>query len=194
MLYSRKHLSPRGRDEAVARSCHIHQLVSVIVADDQRIKAMRSGEIPADDKLLSAIHAILDPGAASFSRLVVAVLLLADDSFQPLLADRGKQVVWRGFDVINNPDSLVLDNKEAFQERSTLDQRKPCEVPTFPTQQIENVVMNPRCLSAEVLQEVEVRAAALIDCDQFSIDDCSLGQIRQRPHDVGKLSIERSSP
>src|SRR5215470_9602483 len=115
MLHFRKHLSPRGRDEAVARSCHIHQLVAVIVADDQRIKAMRSGEIPADDKLLSAIDAVFDPGTASLARLVVAVLFLPDNSFKPLFADRGKQIVWRRLDVIHNPDSLVLHNKETFQ-------------------------------------------------------------------------------
>src|SRR5215472_11866238 len=130
MLQLRKHLSPRGRDKSVASSCHIHQLVSVIVADDQRVNAVRSWKIPADDKLLPAIHAIFDPGAASLARLVVAVLLLADDSFQPLLADRGEQIVGRCLDVIHNPDSLVLENKETFQERSTLDQRKPCEVTT----------------------------------------------------------------
>src|SRR5262249_23932237 len=151
-------------------------------------------KIPADDELLPTIHPILDPGAASFSRLVVAVLLFPDNSFKPLLADRGKQIVWHRLDVIYNPDSLVLGNKEAFQERSTLDQRKPGEVMTLPAQQIKNVVKNPRCLSAEVLQEVEVRAAAFIDCDDFSMDDCSLGQIRQRLHDVGKLSIERFFP
>ena len=53
---------------------------------------MRSGEIAADDELLSTIHAILNPGAAALSRLVVAVLLFRDDSFETLLADGGEQV------------------------------------------------------------------------------------------------------
>src|SRR5215467_4431130 len=35
MLQLRKHLSPRGRDKAVASSRDIHQLVAVVVADDQ---------------------------------------------------------------------------------------------------------------------------------------------------------------
>src|SRR5215510_1065189 len=103
---------------------------------------MWPGKIAADDELLPAIQTILDPGAASFSWLIVTVLLFPDNSFQPLLADRDKQIVWRRLDVIHNPDSLVLDTKETFQERSTLDQRKVCEVTTLPAQHIENVVMN----------------------------------------------------
>jgi hypothetical protein len=39
MLQPRKHLSPRGRDKSVPRSCYIHQLVSVRVADNQRVNA-----------------------------------------------------------------------------------------------------------------------------------------------------------
>ena len=54
--------------------------------------------------------------------------------------------------------------------------------------------MNPRYFSTETLQEIEVGATAVIDCDQFSINDCSLEQIRQCVHDVGKLSIERFLP
>src|SRR5260370_42493291 len=68
MFQFRKHLSPGGRDKPVPSSCDIHQVVAVIVADDQRVKAMWPREIAADNKLLSAIHAILDPGAATFSR------------------------------------------------------------------------------------------------------------------------------
>jgi len=43
-------------------------------------------KVAPDDELLATIHAILNPGAASFSRLVMAVFLLPDDPFKPLLA------------------------------------------------------------------------------------------------------------
>src|SRR5712691_1197787 len=62
MLQFGKQLAPGGRNKSVTRSCHIHQVVSVVVADDQRVKTARSGEIAADYELLSTIHAILDPG------------------------------------------------------------------------------------------------------------------------------------
>src|SRR6266851_7379258 len=52
MFQFRKHLSPGGRDKSVPRSCHIHQLVFVIVANDQRVDAVRSWEIAANYKLL----------------------------------------------------------------------------------------------------------------------------------------------
>ena len=75
MFQFRKRLSSGALDEPVPRSCHIHQSLSVIVADDQGVNAMRSGKIAANDELLATIHAILDLVAASFSRLVVAVLV-----------------------------------------------------------------------------------------------------------------------
>jgi hypothetical protein len=100
MLQFRKDLSPGGWDKSVSRSCHVHLLVPVVVADDQGVKAVRSGEIGTDDQFLSAIHAIFDPGAAPLGRLVVAVLLFADNSFEPLLAHRGQKVVWRLLDII----------------------------------------------------------------------------------------------
>src|SRR6266851_2109555 len=112
---------------------------------------MWSWKITSDDELLSAIHAILNPGAASFTRLVVAVLLFRDDSFETLLADGGEQVGWRRFDVIRNPDSLVVDNKKSLQEHSTLDQRKTCQITILPTQQIEDVVLNSGCFGPEIL-------------------------------------------
>ena len=59
---------------------------------------MRSGEIPADDELLSPIQTIFDPSAAPLFRLVVAFLLLSDDSLKTLLADRSEEVPWRSLD------------------------------------------------------------------------------------------------
>jgi len=53
--------------------------------------------------------------------------------------------------------------------------------------------MNPRCFSTEILKKVEVRMAAVIDSNHFSIDNRSLGQIGQRFDDIGKLSIQRFS-
>ncbi len=51
---------------------------------------------------------------------------------------------------------------------------------SFSAQQIKDVVVNSRCFGPEILQEVEVRAAAIIDGDQFSIDGGSQRQTDQR--------------
>ena len=63
---------------------------------------MGSRKIAANDELLAAIHAILDKGAAWFSRLVVAVLLFPDIAFQPLLAHRRQEVPWRSLEIIRD--------------------------------------------------------------------------------------------
>src|SRR6266446_2989443 len=117
---------------------------------------MWSWKITSDDELLSAIRAILNPGAASFTRLVVAVLLFSDDSFQTLLAHRSEQVLWRSLDIICNPDSLVANNNKGLQQAAPLDQRNAGQIAILPAQQVEHVVLNPRCSSPEILQEVEI--------------------------------------
>ena len=106
-----------------------------------------------------------------------------------------KHLVTPSCPVIRNLDSLVAEGNNRLQERSSLNQRKSCQITILPAQQSEDVVLNPRCLSAEILQEIEVRPAAIIDGDNFSIDDRSLRQIGQRLDDIRKLSVQRfSSP
>src|SRR5467141_4137936 len=53
--------------------------------------------------------------------------------------------------------------------------------------------MNPRCFSTEILQEIEIGAAAVIEGDQLSIYDRSLRQVGRRVHVIGELSIQRFS-
>jgi len=65
MFQFREDLSPGSRHKPVPSSCHIHQLLSLKVAHDQRVEAVRAGKITADHELLSTIHAMLDPGAAA---------------------------------------------------------------------------------------------------------------------------------
>src|SRR5438445_1085966 len=161
MLQSRKHFSPASREKSVPSSRHIHQLVSLIVADDERVKTVRSRKVAADDELLPSIHAILDPSTASLSRLVQAVLSFPDDSFNPLLPDRRKKVLWCSLHVVANPGSLVLDHKQRFQQRTPFGEWKACQVAALPAQQIENVVVNPRRFSTEMLQKIEVGPAAV---------------------------------
>jgi hypothetical protein len=47
MFQFREDLSPGGRDKPVPRSRHIHQPVSVIVADDERVESVRPWDIYA---------------------------------------------------------------------------------------------------------------------------------------------------
>jgi hypothetical protein len=54
-------------------------------------------------------------------------------------------------------------------------------------QQIEDVVVDPRRGAAEILQEIELRAAAVVEGDQLSIDDSSSEQAGQRLDDIREL-------
>src|SRR5439155_19972001 len=90
--------------------------------------------------------------------------------------------------------SLVADDHKGLQQGAPLDHRNAGQITILPAQQIEDVVLNPSRFRAEILQQIEVRTATLIDGNYFSINDGSLGQIRQRLHDVRKLSMEGFFP
>src|SRR5690349_572465 len=99
---------------------------------------MRSAEIASDDEFLSAIHTIFDPSAAPLSRLVVALLVFSDDSFQTLLSDRSEQILRGGLDIICNPDSFVANSNKGLQQPAPLDQRNAGQIATLPAQQVED--------------------------------------------------------
>src|ERR1700730_13905195 len=104
-------------------------------------------------------------------------------------------MLWRCLDIVPGSDSLVRDANQRLQQRSPFNQRKAGHITILPTQQIEDVVVNSRCFGAEMLQEIEIGAAALIDGDQFSIYDRSRRQLGQRFYNIRELSIQRfSSP
>jgi hypothetical protein len=66
-----------------------------------------TGEVSTDDELLAEIHAMFDPRAASFPRLVDAVASLPDDTLKPLLAHSRQRLTRLSFDIVRNPDPLV---------------------------------------------------------------------------------------
>src|SRR6266849_3617879 len=87
---SSHHLRRRGARDGRSRSEeHTSELQSRVDLVCRLL--LEKKKITSDDELLSTINAILNPGAASFSRLVVAVLLFPDDSFKPLLAHLRQQ-------------------------------------------------------------------------------------------------------
>src|SRR5580704_1111089 len=89
VLQFRENLPSRSRDEPIPCSCHVSELVPVVVADDQGINTMRARKISADDKFLTEIHAMLDPRATSLPWLVDAVPPFSNDALKLLLARGG---------------------------------------------------------------------------------------------------------
>ena len=57
-----------------------------VIADNDGVNAVWTRSVTANHQFLSAIHAILNPRATSFSRLVRAVFPLSDNALQALLA------------------------------------------------------------------------------------------------------------
>src|SRR4029077_7819955 len=47
------------------------------------------------------------------------------------------------------------------------------------------------CFGPEILQEIEVGSAAVVDGDHLAIHNRSLGQIGECLHDIGKLSVKK---
>ena len=77
-------------DESIPSACHINHFVCVVVSDDDRIKAIGSGNVAADNELLSLIQAVLDPGLKTSPRFVHAVFVLSYDALELVLLDRGE--------------------------------------------------------------------------------------------------------
>ena len=62
-----EHLAPGGRHEAVAHLGDVDQILPVVIADDNRVHAVRAGNIAADDQLLACVQSVFGPGAAALA-------------------------------------------------------------------------------------------------------------------------------
>ena len=71
-----------------------------------------------------------------------------------------------------------------LKQRATFDERKVRQVAALAAQQVEDVVVNPWRRPAEVLQEIELWAPAIVEGDELSIDDSPSGQTGQCLYDV----------
>ena len=83
--------------EAVSHFAGKHQLVTFIVADDQRIQRVVWG-VAADNERLPLVHLVFEPRAAAFARLVAGVLALGYHAFKPELFHKRNQLGWCGVD------------------------------------------------------------------------------------------------
>jgi len=75
-----------------------------------------------------------------------------------------------------------------------LDERKAREIAIVVNKKVENEVMNARGFCPIVLEEIEVRPARFIQCDNLTIDYGVVREISESVKDQGILSIEGISP
>jgi hypothetical protein len=66
----------------------VHELIPVVVADDQGVDVMRTRKISADNSW-PRFQAMFDPSAAAFPPFVDAVPPLSDAALKPMLAGSG---------------------------------------------------------------------------------------------------------
>ena len=87
----------------------IDQVVAAIIADDDRVQAVRTWREAADHELLAEIHSMLYPGSATLARFVNAVPLFPDDAFQCGEIDRP-----------DPPNDMCLSVYRSFRQRNPL--------------------------------------------------------------------------
>lgn len=105
MTDSLEHLSAGCRNKAVADSGHVHQILALIIPNDERIEAVRPRDVARLLPTPDSDYPVLYPRARSFSRFIEAVFALSDNTFQLLLADGGKRVCRLNLELFSDPDS-----------------------------------------------------------------------------------------
>src|SRR5215472_5563705 len=100
-------LPPLHWNKTVSNTSDIDQILSTVVADDQRIESVRSGHIAADHEFLTAIHSVFGPCASAFACLVSAILPFGHDAFELLLAHCCNDFICRDLKLIENAGWLA---------------------------------------------------------------------------------------
>jgi hypothetical protein len=79
----RKDVPPQMRREPGSHLAGESQCLALIDADEQRIDALRTGPVTADEELLLPIQFQLEPCIRPLTGVVLRVLALGDDAFEP---------------------------------------------------------------------------------------------------------------
>ena len=98
-----EYLAPRGRNKSVAHSGYVDQIVSLVIANDDGVESVGSGDEASDHQFLTAIHAILD--LTSRSESVNAIPSLSHDPLELLPSNCVEQIGGRNLDTIRNTNS-----------------------------------------------------------------------------------------
>jgi hypothetical protein len=75
-----------------ANFTRIKQRIALVVSNDHRIEGI-AGRVTADDKLLTLVDLIFDPGAAALSRFVKRILPLGDNTLESKFRDSPDHVI-----------------------------------------------------------------------------------------------------
>jgi hypothetical protein len=73
--------------EPIPGPSYIHRLAVFVIAEEQRIEVLRTGRVPADDKLLLLVHPHRQPSTGTLSCFVAAIAAFRNDALQLMLPD-----------------------------------------------------------------------------------------------------------
>ena len=94
-LLNNERITPGRRGtKPFADSGYVHQILALIIPNDQRIEVVRPRYVASDHEFLPSIHAVFHPRAGSLSRFVQAVFMLTDHAFQLLLTHGRERIRW----------------------------------------------------------------------------------------------------
>ena len=124
-----------------------------MIADNDGVNAVWTRTVTANHQFLSAIHAILNPRATSFSRLVRAVFPLSDNALKlPLSRTTARSSV---APASTYSEILILLSWIITSDFSNtllaLDQWKASQITTIAAREIENAVVYARGFGTEIL-------------------------------------------
>jgi len=113
------------------------KLFPLVVAHQQRIDAVRSRSISADDKLLLLVEFQLDPRAAAFARLVMRIRALGDDALQSDSGNGFDYLLWRARERFRHQDARTFD--DGRQSLATFGERLSRQIVAVDVKQIERI-------------------------------------------------------
>src|ERR1041384_2385331 len=103
-----EYVPPQMRREPCSHLSGEPQLLPLVVADEQRVYAVRSRAITANHEFLLLIELQLDPGATAFARLVEGVFAFGTDSLQSDSRDGFDHLLRRASERLREEDAPPL--------------------------------------------------------------------------------------
>jgi hypothetical protein len=147
-------------------ACEV-QFPGVIVAHEQRLEVRCIRFESAHDELLAPVELDLEPGFAAPPRFVPRLSQFRDGPFEPQFAQGG-------FDLCGGSRKRIRSkNRRPFhrrhQHRAAIVERQLRQIASIEMQEVERIKDDG--LRGLMMKRLERRMAALVDCDQFSIEE-----------------------
>ena len=155
----RENLVANARHESVLHLRHEDQPLLFVNADDQRIEPARARDVAADDELLRAVDAALDPRAAALAGFVNRADALSDDAFESELLHGFENVAGGRLQQRRQAQRIGrIGRAIRSTARAAARWAEPTMILAIPIQQIEGVEEDRRASMSRCFAEAETMA------------------------------------